>query len=249
VKKEFWIVGRPRLPDGTYADNASVILNIPNGIRPPLTLTSKSPKGKAEFKVVWNWPLPTPGVFRTVKLDATAFDEYGVEWSGALSTNLNFRAGGGAVFAPLDIPLHKTRVDVTALRLSGSAAAAIRTRAIGPLLLHDYDEMLEAIAEGLPSAAIRLAGKSLDGLLKVTGDRDGWWETAWDETQLGTLLQTGKVVSAIQSALGLGYLQRLRGSMMFVRHTGAHQKYTSVSIEEARASARLVMELAKKWWA
>ena len=180
--------------------------------------------GVAEFKVIWTWPLPSLGSFRSVKLDATLFDEYGVEWSGSLSTTLNFRPGGGSRFNPLDVPMRKARIDVAALALPVSSRAKMTGRVNGPLLVHDIDEMLESLSAGLPSAAICLAGKTLDGLLKVTGERDGWWDPSWDGSQLGTLVQTGAVVGAIKAAMGPGFLERLKGSVLYVRHTGAHQR-------------------------
>jgi hypothetical protein len=115
------------------------------------------------------------------------------------------------------------------------------------LLLYDIAELFDALAAGLPSSSLVMAGKVLDGTLKLKGVEENWWNPDWDERSLGFLLDQPAVKAAVTKRLSKGYWDRLRGSAL-ARNPAAHQKFSQVSYHDALSAATIVLEAVNRWF-
>jgi hypothetical protein len=118
----------------------------------------------------------------------------------------------------------------------------------GSLLLDDHREMCETLIRGYPSAATALAGKVLEGILRIRGERERWWDDAWDRMTIGALLDEEAVRAAIRKQLGDGWLRKIEGAGA-LRILGAHHKGVRITMAEANSAANVVNDVLAAWWA
>ena len=186
----------------------------------------------------------------TFEFEADGGDARGVHWAGRTLETWNLvlvRRGH-------PLPVRNARVTVTRaplsheLYLSPELRRFIRAKASGELLLQDVDELTDCLTEELPAASLAMVGKVLDGTVKSRGLSEGWWSDDWDRMPLGSLPELKLVKERIISSIGTGGWERLRGSGVFVRNVGAHHKFEPVSMEEALASTRVVLDFLSRWW-
>ncbi len=237
------------LPLGEPASGATIDATVSYAIGRDFKAVGTATGVATEFRVVWSWAGLAIGQRATVAFRAEFVDGRGVRFEGSVRQTLWFpRTGGPDKLGPYEIPLSKQPAPITGLQLSPEIVQLIRARNHGALLADDLQELEECLRNQLPDAAACVAGKCLDALLKVTGERDGWWNPAWDEAQLGTLLQTNAICDQIVKVTSKAFLEKLRLSMRVLRAPAVHLKYTDVSMDEARTCAREVHDLLHKWW-
>lgn len=175
-------------------------------------------------------------------------DTRGVAWSGTVIEAIGALPLGSSP-APRDVlvPVRRQPKNVDRLGLEESQVSLLSPDPLGRLVLYDVDEMLSALAASLPSAALAMAGKVLDGFLKFEGQSTGWWPAALDTSPLGPVLQNSVVISHGRTALGNATWERLEHSFLYLRNTGAHQKYVEIALSTAESEVELTLNVLNRW--
>jgi hypothetical protein len=235
------------LPDGRGLPRA-LIESAPRGVRPKVTTYKADEFGATEFTITWPLANPRARVRTAWTFKASGFDEHGVRWEGRVDLVVDSigttpsRKHDGVTFE-----LRRSKVDSSAIILEQDPTIALVGDELGELILDDVLEMRASLEDGLPSAALGMVGKVLDGFLKWVGTQEKWWVDEFDSLPLGALLERDEVKAAMRIHLGPGYWDRLRGSAVYVRNVAVHQKYAPVTIQEAVASAKVVLNALNKW--
>lgn len=213
----------------------------------PVPRTSNA-AGQASFVITF--PLAGPiGVVRANYLAVVSgHDRHGVTWVGEAKGGCVARGRLVAIDAkPLAVVLQRGLADVSHLKVGARVRGQLVTHELGNLILDDLLELNESLRLSLPVSSLSLTGKILDGFLKFKGQEEGWWVDTLDDLPLGTLLNADPVKQAIRSHLPPGEIDRLRGSAVWTRNVAAHQKYAPVSIQDALASAGVVLAAIEGW--
>jgi hypothetical protein len=82
---------------------------------------------------------------------------------------------------------------------------------------------------------------------KLKGAAEGWWPPALDDKSLGVVLQDPTVRARIESDLSHATWEKLKASVLYLRNTGMHQRYTEVSLPDAAASIGTVLGIVNLW--
>lgn len=239
---------RPLFPDRTvFTGEWQLELHgVPSGRGGLLTKKSKK-TGEVPLKV----SLPLAGPFNirfTYRMVAKGYDSQGVAWAGETTETLGSGPDGATLpERELFVEMHRQPRDVSRLSPSDETVGLLIQDSLGRLVLKDIDELLTSLAGSLPSGSLSLAGKVLDGLIKTKGQRGGWWPAELDTKPLGVVLKHPEVVKRGKVALGAPTWERLEHSFLYLRNTGAHQKYVEISIATAESEAELVLQLLEKW--
>ena len=241
--------------------NVKVSVLFPSGIGCPgarvdakiLALTPRKGSGMTGTDGSCIVSLNTQGFVGLVNLEfqaSTIDSATGVGWSGEVRHRwglVHIRPGLPGPKREAQVMLSRQPRDIS-FGLNSQTFTAIQASAEGGLLLYDIEELLECLRSSLPSASLALAGKVLDGSVKIKARADGWWQSAWDRLPLGSLLSEAEVKKRLVSTIGEGGWDRLKGSGVYVRNVGAHQKFVLVSMDEAVASSRVVFDFMVRWW-
>lgn len=116
----------------------------------------------------------------------------------------------------------------------------------GRLVLTDFDEYCDALRTGLPTSAMVMAGKTIEGTIKLRAQHEGWWDSHWDHLTLRDLLAKQPVVDRFKAGLGQGFLDKLRGSPS-LRNPAAHQNWVWTTLSEAIGVSSMVVDLLNSW--
>jgi hypothetical protein len=180
-------------------------------------------------------------------------DEHGVVWGHSASGTINpistgtrseFRATVGFALTMRAVPQGADAPEVdheTRRRLLASEELRF---------IHEaYEESRDAYVCGLPNASAALAGKCVETAILVRGSADGWPVATWQQehTTLGGYLGKGEVRKAVLAATSETFYELLRGSNL-TRIVGAHEKFESVHMDDARATLRAVTRLLDAWF-
>jgi hypothetical protein len=176
------------------------------------------------------------------------FDERRVRWTGSVDFAVP-PASPTAVLPEIElrISVDRERHESPSLGLEQASVVGLDVNALGKLILYDVSEMLAALYYSLPSAALSLSGKVLDGLIKFKGQSSGWWPAGLDSKPLGVVLGHPVVKARIESDLGPEAWERLSNSFLYLRNTGAHQKFVPVNLPDAESSVALVLDMLSRW--
>jgi hypothetical protein len=236
------------LPDGRISPGGwSYEVVRLRAIRPRPSQANAGPDGSAVFNLLCPVPSVIPVQFQ-FKLTARGFDTRRVQWTGSIDVTLGPRPLGQLLpEITAYVPVQRATFTAENFELEEAAIAALDQTELGKLVLYDIDEMVTALRQSLPSGTLALAGKVLDGTLKFKGSAAAWWPAELDEKPLRPVLQHPTVRSRIESEIGPAEWVRLTTSFLYLRNTGAHQKYTSVSHTDAAASVGMVLDIINGW--
>lgn len=129
------------------------------------------------------------------------------------------------------------------------AAVLMMEPKVGPLVVADIEELNSVSRGGWPSATLALWGKVLDGAIKLRGLHDCWWKPEWDKLTLGEVLREKSAPAIeIEARVPKALVDRLRDKVRYLRNSGAHQKYTRVSMSEASGAVEALSDFLKVWF-
>ncbi len=236
------------LPD-TRALTGAIVRFWPNTWkRGPSVDRATGADGRANFQITY----PLAGPLTTIRarwaVQITGHDQHGVTWIGGGTGAQTFRPRSDSYEANPFIPfLDRGLTDVSHLKIEDRSLNELALTSLGNLVLDDLLELNASLRLSLPVSSLSATGKVLDGFLKVKGESEGWWDQSLDDLTLGGLLQAEPVKAAVRAHLPAGEIDRLRGSAVWVRNVAAHQKYAPVSLQEALASAGVVLRAMNIW--
>jgi hypothetical protein len=169
---------------------------------------------------------------------------YEVEYTD--SNGIGWIAGGGIELilakGKLVRPRHNSQIQIvlerkynalTHISIDRVASYRLDNAPGGALVLNDLDEMLTAVRNGLPGSTLAMAGKGLEGFLRLKGKAERWWKTRYEGLTVGKLLGEPEVEEIVRRRIGEGYWGKLRGSAVFVRNQGVHNNQAPVTGAEA----------------
>lgn len=205
-------------------------------------------KGQASFKITF--PLATPMTFLRANyaVKVSSHDLHGVTWVREARGSHRARTRANTIDAdPLRVVVERAPTDVSHLTVEPPVRNQLGSSELGQLVLDDLMELNASLRSSLPVSSLSLTGKILDGFLKFRGEAEAWWDDSLDSKPLGALLQDDRVKTAIRSHLPAGEIDRLRGSAVWVRNAASHQKYAPVTLQEALASAGVIVRALNIW--
>lgn len=235
------------LPDGRVSEGGWTfeVLRLRHLGAKPVTKAAA-----ADGSAVFDLRRPLPALVRVqfqLKVSAGGFDARRVRWEGVTFLTLGPAQPGLLLPETVTyVPVQRATNAAEEFALAEAALAILDSTVLGKLVLYDVDEMLTVLRHQLPSATVSLAGKVLDGVLKVKGN-GSWWPSSLDEKPLGTVLLDPTVRQHLEADLGLAAWHRLTASFLYLRNTGSHQKYTPVAMPDATASVGMVLDILNEW--
>lgn len=185
--------------------------------------------------------------FVSVEFFARVVDSQYVKWKGSTVRQIDFPRGDDLQPPVICITLNRAEQEAPPLNIKGALWLTLSSTPLGQLVASDLQELIDALDDGLPSAALCLMGKVLDGALRMKGQGD-WWNPSWDNRTLGALFREEAVRKAVASDLGEGYLMRLEATSLPLRNIGAHQKATLPTLLEAQSTSAVLVELLNSWF-
>jgi hypothetical protein len=237
-----------QLPDGRLFLNTPIKCWSNLGFRGRSVVVRTDTDGVGRFHVTFPLASPLRIVRTNVSAQAIAHDDHGVSWSGQASRAEALRPSAPECNgSDLVVPMQRGKTDISHLRLDPAVVGQLRINELGHLVLDDILELFDALRASMPVASLTLCGKILDGFLRFRGELEGWWTAALVDLPLGALIQTKEVKGAIGAHLPAGEVDRLRGSSVWTRNVAAHQKYAPVTIQDALASAGIVLRAVERW--
>ena len=106
-------------------------------------------------------------------------DPSGVEWEGRIRKDFKLmliRSNQPPPVREVRIDL-KRKVRAISFSIEENLIEKLTSFPKGNFVLDDIDELLNCLRSGLPSASYSMIGKVFDGLLKLKGNYEGWWNT------------------------------------------------------------------------
>lgn len=245
-----------------------LVLTLPDGRRvgrgATITLTPGTGWGPGPFELqvnpvgsVWLFlgdlshiPKNPPTTESKWSYVANYTDPTGIGWIGTGGFDLVVATG------KLIRPKHNSTIEIVTQRVPAplpylgidkSTVQAISGTEGGPLVLNDLDEMLTAVRIALPSSTLAMAGKGLEGFLRMKGRSEDWWKKKLNGLSIGRLLADPDVEAVVTRRIGEGAWGRLRGSSVYVRNQGVHNNESSVTAAEAISAAEIVLHVVNSW--
>ena len=241
-----------KLPSGYKAVNlsatGSILERLISGKYKTLVSSSTAidGHGKAIFELNH---YGAPGRVISTEFSVSGYDSTGVEWEGYARKDFRLvtvRRGQSPPVREVSVELSRKPRTIR-FSLSAELVGALIALPKGGFISEDIDELLTCLRSNLPSASFSMLGKVYDGLIKLRGQHEDWWNADWDTMSLGALLNVGEVKIKLKAAIGDSGLKRLTASGVVMRNFGAHQKFERVSMDEALASTSVLFEFIPRW--
>lgn len=242
------------LPFGRTIPHLDVVATVDEGLWGPRYEGRTDERGIALFSLAFEgWPPIRSKSADHVWLvfDAVWEDETrGVVWSGHCEGGTcPLSAQPNPAPAHTQLTLSRDRDDGFFVILSPRASETILSLKRGEDLLQDFLELSECIQHSLPTAGLNMAGRVLDDAIWIRGHQMKWPMDSWgDRPTLGILADKPEVRRDIEEHCGKGFHSRLKVLAITVRNLAAHQKQSTVSLDDARAARAAVRQLIESWW-
>ncbi len=262
------VESRPRVNDERpYFASASLEVSLPYGRRiSKLDVTATADEGRwdqnfesrtdelgvALFDLVFpeRPPIRSPDyvwlVFHAIWEDS----DRGLTWSGRCE------GGTSKLSREADPKPKRTQMVLTRdsdegfwVKLADETSLKLLSQKRGEDLLYNFEELSDCIHHALPTAALNMAGRVLDDAIWLRGRQQGWPMDSWgDRPTLGVLADKPEVTKDIDEYCGRGFRSRLKALAVTIRNLAAHQKQSTVSLDDAKAARTALKQLVEAWW-